>query len=240
MAQKLITALQPIANVSDTVNFPGDDTIQTYRVTALQLKNYVLAPGNIIRNMLSSAVQELLVPPGIISAYGGTTAPDGWLFCVGSAISRTTYADLFAIIGTSHGSGDGSSTFNLPDMRGAFIRGVNGGSGRDPDVASRTASGTGGSVGDNVGSQQGHAFQTHTHIQNSHYHNVQYGGSGSAQRFSGVANDGLYGGTGSPSYFTAIGVTATNQNAAASGGQAQASANETRPLNIAENFIIKF
>lgn len=51
-------------------------------------------------------------------AYGGTTAPAGWLFCFGQALSRTTYALLFAVISTSFGAGDNSTTFNLPDLRG--------------------------------------------------------------------------------------------------------------------------
>ena len=49
---------------------------------------------------------------------GGTTAPDGWLLCQGQAISRTTYAALFAVTGTEFGTGNGSSTFNIPDIRG--------------------------------------------------------------------------------------------------------------------------
>ena len=54
-------------------------------------------------------------PIGAIVPYGGDTAPTGYLLCDGSAVSRTTYADLFAVIGTKYGSGDGSTTFNLPD-----------------------------------------------------------------------------------------------------------------------------
>lgn len=54
-------------------------------------------------------------PVGIIAPFGGSTAPAGWLVCDGSAISRTTYADLFAVIGTTYGPGDGSTTFNLPE-----------------------------------------------------------------------------------------------------------------------------
>lgn len=54
-------------------------------------------------------------PLGAIAAFGGDTAPTGWLICDGSAVSRITYADLFAVIGTKYGSGDGSTTFNLPD-----------------------------------------------------------------------------------------------------------------------------
>lgn len=57
-------------------------------------------------------------PIGAISEYAGATAPTNWLICDGSAISRTTYADLFNVIGTTYGVGDGSTTFNLPDLRG--------------------------------------------------------------------------------------------------------------------------
>ena len=53
-----------------------------------------------------------------------TTAPDGWLICDGSQVSRTTYSDLFSVIGTTFGSGDGSTTFTLPDLRAVFIRGA--------------------------------------------------------------------------------------------------------------------
>jgi len=57
-------------------------------------------------------------PVGVINPYGGSTAPTGWLICDGSAVSRTTYAALFAILGTTYGAGNGSTTFNLPDLRG--------------------------------------------------------------------------------------------------------------------------
>ncbi len=63
-------------------------------------------------------------PIGAIIPYGGSTAPDGFLLCQGQAVSRTTYAELFAVIGTSFGSGDGSTTFNVPDLREATTKGV--------------------------------------------------------------------------------------------------------------------
>lgn len=72
---------------------------------------------------------------GQVCFFGMATAPDGFLYCDGSAISRTTYASLFTAIGTLYGTGDGSTTFNLPDLRGEFIRGWDDGrsvdSGRD-------------------------------------------------------------------------------------------------------------
>ena len=61
---------------------------------------------------------------GSIVAWGGTTAPSGWLICDGTAVSRTTYADLFAAIGTTYGVGDGSSTFNVPNLKDRFPMGV--------------------------------------------------------------------------------------------------------------------
>lgn len=71
------------------------------------------------------------VPPGKVAAFARATAPAGWLVADGSAVSRTAYAGLFAAVGTVFGAGDGSTTFNLPDLRGEFIRGVDGGRGVD-------------------------------------------------------------------------------------------------------------
>lgn len=71
------------------------------------------------------------VPAGSLSYYVGSVAPVGWIFCQGQAISREIYAGLFALIGTSCGDGDGSTTFNLPDCRGRFIRGLDDGAGID-------------------------------------------------------------------------------------------------------------
>ena len=72
---------------------------------------------------LSFAALPQAVPTGSVHMMATTTAPSGYLKCNGAAISRTTYSALFAIIGTTHGAGDGSSTFNVPDLRGEFVRG---------------------------------------------------------------------------------------------------------------------
>lgn len=66
------------------------------------------------KNQLDSIIS---VPVGAILPYGGTSAPSGFLMCDGTAVSRTTYANLFAVIGISYGTGDGINTFNLPDFR---------------------------------------------------------------------------------------------------------------------------
>lgn len=70
--------------------------------------------------------QELnyFLPAGLVSPFAGSTAPDGWLLCAGQNVSRTTYASLFAAIGTTYGAGDGSTTFTLPDLRGRVVAGI--------------------------------------------------------------------------------------------------------------------
>ena len=105
------------------------------------------------------------VPPGAVMAFAMSTPPTGWLECDGSAIDRFDYEALFNAIGTSFGTGDGSSTFNIPDLRGQFVRGWSHGvtPAVDPNAATRTASGTGGATGDNVGSEQADAFESHSH-----------------------------------------------------------------------------
>lgn len=80
-------------------------------------------------------------PPGTLLAYGGSTVPTGWLDCDGSAISRTTYVALFAAVSTTWGNGNGSTTFNIPDLRGRSLIGAGTGSG----LTARTLAATGGS-----------------------------------------------------------------------------------------------
>ena len=90
-----------------------------------------------------------MVPSGAVLYFAGRTAPAGWLKANGAAVSRTAYAALFAAIGTTYGAGDGRSTFNLPDLRGEFIRGWDDGRGVD--------------AGRVFGSAQAHALQSHQH-----------------------------------------------------------------------------
>ena len=92
-------------------------------------------------------------PVGLISWFAATVAPPGWLVADGRAISRTTYSSLFAVIGTTYGTGDGSTTFNVPDMRGMFARGW--------DTSGGTARGC--DVGRAFGSTQQDAIESHNH-----------------------------------------------------------------------------
>jgi phage-related tail fiber protein len=88
-------------------------------------------------------------PAGALQYFAMDTAPTGWLKANGAAISRTTYADLFSAIGTTFGAGNGSTTFNLPDLRGEFIRGWDDGRGVDS--------------GRGFGSFQEDQFKSHNH-----------------------------------------------------------------------------
>ena len=91
---------------------------------------------------------------GMISLYVGPTVPNGWLLCDGTAVSRDTYSDLFAVIGTVYGAGDGSTTFNLPDLRDRFARGEDSGE----------------NLGDSGG--QDTINLAHSHTVSSHNHSI--------------------------------------------------------------------
>jgi microcystin-dependent protein len=104
------------------------------------------------------------VPVGSVMAYMGTNPPAGWLLCDGASLSRATYAALYAVIGNSSGT-NSATTFKLPDLRGMFLRGVNGSRAdayTDPDVNSRAAAGAGGNT-NSVGSVQTDQLKSHNH-----------------------------------------------------------------------------
>lgn len=69
------------------------------------------------------ALANIIAPVGCVQAFAGSTTPQGWLLCDGSAVSRTDYADLYAVIGTTYGDGDGSTTFNVPNLIDKFVEG---------------------------------------------------------------------------------------------------------------------
>ena len=101
-------------------------------------------------------------PAGVVITYAGSTAPEGWLLCDGSAVSRDTYATLFGVIGTTYGSGDGSTTFNVPDLSGRVAIGPS---------ATHLLGSTGGSetVTLQTANLPAHA---HTVPQHGHTHNI--------------------------------------------------------------------
>ena len=107
----------------------------------------------------------LLPPTGSMTMYGGTTAPVGWLLCNGAAVSRTTYASLYSIIGNNFGSGDGSTTFNLPNFESKFPLGT-----------VSTPGSTGGSATITQGNlpKHFHGGPQHTHSLSAHQHTTDF------------------------------------------------------------------
>lgn len=97
---------------------------------------------------LSTQLAQQGIPTGFICAAGAVGSYDFWLPCDGKAVSRTSYAKLFSVIGTTYGAGDGATTFNVPDLRGEFLRGLDQGRGVDS--------------GRTVGSRQGDAMRNIT------------------------------------------------------------------------------
>ncbi len=155
-------------------------------------------------------------PVGAITMWAVNTIPTGYLECNGQAVSRTDYSQLFAILGTTYGAGDGSTTFNLPDFRGQFLRGRDNGAGIDPDASTRTDRGDGTS-GDNVGTKQGSAVKSHTHYADG---GAYLKGSGGGTYWQKVAINGQW-----TVYY--------NSRTGFTGGA------ESRPANISTIFIIK-
>jgi microcystin-dependent protein len=155
------------------------------------------------------------VPTGVVLPFAGATAPTGFLFCDGSSQLRSTYAALFAVIGTTYGSVDGTH-FNLPDTRGIFIRGVG-----SQTFGAKTYTGT-------LAAKQNDNMISHTHTDAGHLHatgfNQSSGGGGASVPGAGNANPA----TGN-----------VNTGASAANIQAAGSGTETHAANIAMNHIIK-
>lgn len=152
------------------------------------------------------------LPTGGLIPFAGSTAPSGWLLCAGQAVSRTTYADLFAVISTTYGAGDGSTTFNVPDLRGRFPLGKD-------DMGGSAANRVTATEADNLG--QGSGAETHTLTVNeipSHNHPLTFQGGGGGYTVS----SGQLGGT------------TTN-----SGNRGGDQAHNNMPPYITLNYIIK-
>lgn len=140
-----------IAGMLDQDDMSSDSA--THAATQQSIKAYV--DGN-----------QILSPTGSVVMYGAATAPTGWLICDGSAVSRTTYSDLFDVIGTTYGAGNGTTTFNLPDVRQRFPMG-------------QAASGTGSTLGGTGGAID-------------HFHYTATGHDGTNNVYY-VGNDPVYG-----------------------------------------------
>jgi microcystin-dependent protein len=188
----------------------------------------VFTAADVAAALVALGLTDAQVPAGQVGHFARATAPSGWLAASGQAVSRTTYAVLFAAVGTTYGAGDGSTTFNLPDLRGEFLRGLDSGRGVD--------------TGRTLGSAQAAAMLNHTHsgttdTQGAHTHSVNswVGSTGSATGLMVANAMSFEAGTGRIAVQSA-GAHAHNMttgNPSAGGGT------ETRPRNVALLVCIK-
>ena len=183
----------------------------TAETTAGTATDKVVTPAGLAGALPSMGITT---PPGGVMAFAGAVAPTGYLECDGAAVDRTTYADLFAVIGTTFGSGNGSTTFNVPDLRGEFVRGWDNGRGFD--------------AGRSLGSDQTSRNKSHTHSINDpgHVHNTTFTDD-TADRQTGAASTGNIPTSGSTQSAT-TGITIDSEGGA-----------DARPHNIALMYIIK-
>lgn len=176
---------------------------------------YGYSQTNTWLNLSASSTTDS-VPVGTVMPFAGSTAPSGYLLADGSAISRTEYASLFAVIATTYGAGDGSTTFNLPDTRGVFVRGVG-----TQTIGSVSYSGT-------LGAKQNDQLQGHRHVMQNNTWN-----GGSAVGLYAISSGGLQ----NDPYPTSIAVGDPKTDG--TNGTPRIGS-ETRPANIALKYIIKY
>lgn len=164
MVQVALTDFKTYMNTSGNILTINGLTYPTADGTAGQ---FMTTDGS---GTLSFAGQAASFLSGMIMPFAGSVAPTDWLPCFGQAVSRTTYADLFTALGVVYGAGDGSTTFNVPDLRGRVVAGQDDMGGTSAD---RLTAQTGGIDGDTLGAVGG--TETHTlaltEMPNSYYYN---------------------------------------------------------------------
>lgn len=182
----------------------------------------------------------ITVPVGGVMHVLNSTVPDGFLKANGAALSRTAYEALFAVLGTTYGSGDGTTTFNLPDLRGEFIRGWDDGRGVDAGRA--------------VGSSQDSENKAHSHddtfsiaSHNETFRVDMAANSSNGAIFANGSNVSVGGGSGSTSTLSTSGAQARdrltwniNHSHSISGSVASAGGAEARPRNVAAMAVIRY
>jgi len=169
-------------------------------------------------------------PPGSLIAFAGTSAPTGWLACQGQAVSQTTYAALFAAIGTTwNTTGEGAGNFRLPDLRGMFLRGT----------GTNATGSSSGAVGPSVGTYAVDTYLNHNHAitDPGHTHSVSAnsiafgtGASGTVNRFESFGSQGSPGNVGGNTYTATTGISVNTSTTGST---------ETKPKNYGVLYIIK-
>lgn len=200
------------------VSMLAANSVSTAKIVDAAVTTDKIADANVTRAKLEIETARSLVPPGTILPYGGALAPDGYLLCNGTAYARADYPDLFAVISTFYGTSS-PTLFNVPDLRGRFIRGADSGTGRDPDASSRTAMATGGNIGDSVGSIQSDQYKSHSHT---------------VALSTNVSIQAIFGAGGN------VGLTQSALPIQLTAGSGSSGGNETRPINANITYIIKY
>lgn len=219
--QRVAQAISTLAPVSSVAGKTGAVTLTNSDVGLGSVENYAVASqaeaqaGTATNRYMTpqrvaDAISTLAVPVGTVIHVAGSAAPTGYIKANGAAVSRTTYAALFAAIGSLYGDGNGSTTFNVPDLRGEFVRGWDDGRGVDSGRA--------------LGVNQMGSMESHSHMQQI----LKTGGVSPM-----VDEDGSGGVTGR-SFATTARPDRTATYTASVGG------NETRPRNLALLACIKF
>jgi microcystin-dependent protein len=196
-ANQLLVSLNGVIQAcQDSFTVSGSNLIFDSALTTSDSIDFVVALGDVLgvgsvsdgAITASKLAAGLGFAAGMIMSTAGTSAPTGWLLTYGQAVSRTTYADLFTAIGTTYGVGDGSSTFNVPDLRGRVIAGQDDMGGTS---ANRLTNQSGGLDGDTLGASGG--AETHQLTEDempAHTHGISDGSdsdSGTANRPRAIA-----------------------------------------------------
>jgi|GEM_PF-2969497 len=233
LVAKGLRFVAPSVTDKNSIFSPEEGEI-VYEAAGSQSKFY----GRSNNSWVPLSAGESIFPAGVILPYGGTAEPVGFIFCDGRVLAIADYPDLYAAIGTAFGDGtknaDGTPSgyptgqaFNVPDLRGRFLRGVDGAAGRDPnkDSVSRPAMNAGGNTGNAVGSVQADAFK-------SHAHNIRRGNNQGSNQYPLVGWNAFLmtdRDSGTMTNTTTVGLNFVE----ATGGS------ETRPVNVYVNYIIK-
>ena len=183
---KLAINATAVTSTAEELNLLDGDTSVGSSITVADADGVVVNDGGTMKSVPASDFRTYIMPAGSVIPYAGTSAPTGFLFCDGSSVSRSTYAALFAVIGTEYETPDDSSTFKLPDLRGRVVAGKDdmGGS-----SANRLTDQSGGLNGDTLGDTGGSETHTLTTAQlASHTHSFSDTDSITAMTF---LNDGL-------------------------------------------------
>ena len=190
-----------------------------------------VTPAGLAAAIAAAVANIQSVPSGQVSWFAGTTAPTGYLSCDGAAVSRTTYAALYTAIGDTYGAGDGSTTFNLPNLQGKFLRGwTSSNTGAYNETTNPDPSRTFGSLQNNEIQSHGHTY-TEPNSGAGHQHS---GGQDGGNCDSGGQSQSAPANTG----FATTDITITGPSNIG-GNTVDTNANETRPTNVALLPIIK-